>query len=80
MTDAATGRRSTVQSRCDTSGQTVPRRLEGDVPGGNGLIAFGLSPVAANEVTTLSTVQRRIVRKDIKRWWNATALRSDQRR
>ena len=68
MTDAATRRRLCLQSRCDTSGQTVPRRLEGDVPGGNGLIAFGLSPVAASEVTALSTVQRGIVRKDTTRW------------
>jgi len=69
MTDAATRRRWSVQSRWDTLGQTVPRRLEGVAfPGGNGLIAFGLSPVAAIEVTALPTVERRIVRKDITRW------------
>ena len=32
MTDAATRRRRSFQSRCDTLGQTVPRRLEGVVP------------------------------------------------
>jgi hypothetical protein len=68
MTDAATRRRWSLQSRCDTFDQSVPRRLEGVVPGGNGLIAFGLYPVAANEVTALPTVERRIVRKDITRW------------
>ena len=68
MTDAATRRRWSLQSRCDTFGQTAPRRLEASFPGGNGLIAFGLSPVAADGVRALPTVERRIVRKDITRW------------
>jgi hypothetical protein len=42
--------------------------LRASFPGGNGLIAFRLSPVAANEVRALPTVERRIVRKDITRW------------
>ena len=69
MTDAATRRRRSLPSRCDTSGRTRSRvASRATFPGGNGLIAFGLSPVAANEVTALSTVERRIVRKDITRW------------
>ena len=47
MTDAATRPQIVSSVPLRQSGQTVPRRLEGDVPGGNGLIAFGLSPVAA---------------------------------
>jgi hypothetical protein len=68
MTDAATRRRWSVQSRCDTFVQNVRVASRTSFPGGNGLIAFGLSPVAANEVTALPTVERRIVRKDITRW------------
>jgi hypothetical protein len=52
--------------RCDTFGQTVRVASRASFPGCNGLIAFGLSPVAANEVTALPTVERRIVRKDIR--------------
>jgi hypothetical protein len=68
MTDAATRRRRSLQSRCDTFGQTVRVASRASFPGGNGLIAFGSSPVAANEMTALPTVERRIVRKDIPRW------------
>jgi hypothetical protein len=69
MTDAATRRRwSLFSPRCDTFVQTVRVASRASFPGWNGLIAFGLSPVAANEVTALPTVKRRIVRKDITRW------------
>jgi len=68
MTDAATRRRLCLQSRCDTSGQTVPRRLEGDVPRWERAHRVRLIPSRGDEVTALSTVQRRIVRKDITRW------------
>jgi hypothetical protein len=68
MTDAATRRRRSLQSCCDTFAQTVRVASRASFPGWNGLIAFGLSPVAANEVTALPTVKRRIVRKDIPRW------------
>ena len=68
MTDAATRRRWSLQSRCDTFVQNVRVASRASFPGWNGLIAFDLSPVAANEVTALPTVERRIVRKDITRW------------
>jgi hypothetical protein len=54
--------------RCDTFGQIVPSRLEGVVPRWERAHRVRLIPVAANEVTALPTVERRIVRKDITRW------------
>ena len=68
MTDAAT-RPDCLFSPAATR-PVKPSRVasRATFPGGNGLIAFGLSPVAASEVTALSTVERRIVRKDITRW------------
>jgi hypothetical protein len=68
MTDAATRRRWSPQSRCGTFVQTVRVASRASFPACIGLIAFGLSPVAANEVTALPTVERRIVRMDITRW------------
>ena len=68
MTDAATRRRWFFSPAARRSNR--PRiASRASFPGGNGFIALAaISPVAASEVTALSTVERRIVRKDIMRW------------
>jgi hypothetical protein len=70
MTDAATRRRRSLQSRCDTFGQTVPASSRGRrfPVGTSSSRSAAISSVAASEVMALPTVERRIVRKDITRW------------
>jgi hypothetical protein len=65
MTDAATRRRWSLQSRCDTFGQTAPRRLEGVVPRWERAHRVRLIPSGGEWVMALPIVERRIVRKDI---------------